>query len=539
MTHLGRRYPTLSIVVLAGAIFGLFLGFVPISYVENDDSIMEALASGAYSGTPLSLLVFQNYYYGAFLAGLYGFAPNVPWYPLLLLIYLCLVMSVLCMAVLRYLGARAYIEGILAALIAAICLCAMLQIQFTVVAGILAGTGLWLVVSSEKRPLSFLGMGLFFVGCLLRFEAAGLVGLCLTPFLLKTLFHQRQYIPRLAVLLVVCLGLEVLSNRTNMAVAPEYIAFDAVRGGLNDNPHLQAVVESISDGTDTTLGKLTANDIIFFQHFFADKSLFDPATMEQLNTATQAKTAALTLTDILTGARQVLGNTLVLMVVVSFITMAGVTTSNRTLLLLSLGVYLGCLAYVEIFHTLKVRIILITTAGLLFAALLREPSQIKPSKPETGKSRAKGWMFAVLPLALTGLVLLSEARERRGGTVWLAQTYLAQLELVERAPGRVVLYGSNFKIQYRQLFGRNPAPSQGRIVAWGWMLGHPANAGFTTHADLLQKDVTLFFGPDSDVPSVSEAIVRSIARNHGIATTPQVIHQNAHGTIMAFRRATP
>ena len=129
-------------------------------YQSNDDVAMRLIAE---SGSPF--LLFINVLVGKLLAALYGLAPAVPWYDLLLGASL-----VAATAALLFVWGRRELHWTIA-LAVFLLLPAFMRVQFTVVAMLCAAAGIALLL--RGHPL--LGSLLFVWGSLIRFEASMIV----------------------------------------------------------------------------------------------------------------------------------------------------------------------------------------------------------------------------------------------------------------------------------------------------------------------------------------------------------------------------
>ena len=211
---------------------------LPLGFEENDDVMMCMIANGTYCGVPDYHLVFINVLYGLVLAGLYSLTNAIEWYTLSFAVLHVLSMSVLVYCVLTTPN-RARWEKVLWLIILYVLWARIIvALQFTTTAGLicLAGCVLLLRPSGKAR---WSGVGLVIIAALIRFLAAGLVGLLMAPIILYTYrLEWRKYIP-VIVMLTVVVGCRIINHKV-YDYDPDwkyYRAYNQLRAHLTDNPN--------------------------------------------------------------------------------------------------------------------------------------------------------------------------------------------------------------------------------------------------------------------------------------------------------------
>lgn len=155
------RKKIISYFLILGLFFSLFIviykkyGFY---YAINDDSTMQALASGSITGVPDGHLVFIMYPLGVMIATLFVLFPQYDWYGIVLIGFLFLSYSIIAYRLLFYKKIRSKITGFLITATGFVMLIALIidsavMFQFTVVAGVLATTAVFLIASSSDVTL--------------------------------------------------------------------------------------------------------------------------------------------------------------------------------------------------------------------------------------------------------------------------------------------------------------------------------------------------------------------------------------------------
>lgn len=231
-----------AVVLLLGAILAVFTP----AYQQNDDVVMEMIASGrglALQGD--AHLVYVNVLLGELLRRGYGWAPGWPWYGLLLVGGVAVVTLALLYAQLRSAGAPLDRRGALRRWLVCVGYCAavaavfVVRLQFTAVAGLAAGAGVALWICGRLSPV--VPALLLLLGGLLRFDAlllALLLALPLAADRLLRLGHGRalRRLGGLAAVLALAFALHA-ADRLSYRGDPgwrEFLELNAVRARIVD-----------------------------------------------------------------------------------------------------------------------------------------------------------------------------------------------------------------------------------------------------------------------------------------------------------------
>ena len=144
----------IAILLFLTAVYFILYKSTGLYYAINDDMTMQTIASGSAMGTPDGHLVFISYTFGSVIAGLFRLVPGVDWYGLVFqgCLFLCCFLIVQRMFALTA-GKANRLAGRVTGLILVILLLAYFIIffQFTVVAGVLCATAVFLLASSTGR----------------------------------------------------------------------------------------------------------------------------------------------------------------------------------------------------------------------------------------------------------------------------------------------------------------------------------------------------------------------------------------------------
>lgn len=127
----------------------------------NDDSLIRDLVSGAYSGVPATRDIQNLYPFSLFMSTLYRLSPDVPWYGMILLGLQCMCMVILLCQALRTIRPKGKkIYSVLGIFIVWILLCVLVSphfffVQYTVTAGLLCCTAIFLIITSGSAASIF------------------------------------------------------------------------------------------------------------------------------------------------------------------------------------------------------------------------------------------------------------------------------------------------------------------------------------------------------------------------------------------------
>lgn len=274
MKHL--KYILLAVNI---AYFALMAKVLPMQFEENDDVMMTMIANGTYSGTPDYHLVYINVIYGKVLAWLYSLTTAIEWYTLAFVMLHILSMTVLSYSLLttpnRARWEKVLWLGVLYILWARV----IVAMQFTTTAGLTCLAGCVLLLRGTPRS-QWTGVALVVIAALIRFVAAGLVGLLMAPIILYTLGRRwRQYVP-IVVMLMLVVGCRAVNARTYAQDSEwqTYREYNQLRAQLNDNPnaYTHEVQSHLPEGIDLI-------DYVLLLRFIPDPEQIDIHAIRQLS----------------------------------------------------------------------------------------------------------------------------------------------------------------------------------------------------------------------------------------------------------------
>lgn len=522
-TALGVSRPNAVFAVGLIAFALVVYAFVPMRFEVNDDTVMMMLASGAYSGEPSSYLVFINALLGACLSWLYQMAPSLPWYPGMMLLALSICVGlVLAMAAQNSALTTAGRSGLTIALVALL-ISLTVEVQFTTVAAMSVALGAWGVLTIRSSALVIVSAVLLIFGFLLRFDAGMLVVVVAAPFFVLGLSQKTTSINRnvsLCALITVAVALEVLGTSIYSGTDPDYWAFNALRGEINDNPHALLTADALPPG-------ISLNDLTLFRSFFADQTVFDLEQLQALHAAVMANADSVTVRDWARALASILTKPVVLFTLGLAICMVLACTNGKHRMWLIAGCFAFVLPllWVEMFATLKERVALSAIGAVLVAAfaLHHTPSRSKAVRMGT-------------QLMLAGLTLsffLSSAIDLRLSVLG-RPVFQDQARVIGDWDGPVYAFGNHLAIANARLFSDDLAPLEGNIEFAGWLVGHPENDEPLRHTDLLTDNAAVFLRQHPAAEEVIELLVTSLAENYGIQASAEVVVADGSSMLVQF-----
>jgi hypothetical protein len=265
------------------AFFAVMAWLLPLGFEENDDVMMAMIANGTYSGSPDYHLVYINVIYGAVLAALYSLTTAIEWYTLCFAILHICSMSVISYCILTTPN-RAWWERILWLIVLYVLWTRVIvALQFTTTAGLVCMAGCMLLLRGSWQA-RWSGVLLVIVAALIRFMAAGLVGLLMAPIIVYTYrLEWRKYIA-VVVMLTAVVGCR-MANKAVYDRDPEwkyYREYNQLRAQLNDNPNAYRMTTAqLPEGIDPM-------DYQLLLRFVPDAEQIDLAAIRQLRAAVGA-----------------------------------------------------------------------------------------------------------------------------------------------------------------------------------------------------------------------------------------------------------
>lgn len=224
--------------------------WMTVYFDAHDDALMLLFASGAYTGTPETHLIYNNILYGYFLSGLYGLTSKIEWYTLIQYLIQVISFNVFFYHTLR-LNISKVKHYLYTMVLMSIAILLLIRPQYTFISSEVSLASIVLIFDKRTRLRYILAFLLFFIACNLRITAAIIpyiiVGpLMVFPFYFKIKEYRHRFI--FFILLICTAGMmffidkQVYNSNSNWKKFTEY---NAIRQYLIDNPAKNAYLPNI------------------------------------------------------------------------------------------------------------------------------------------------------------------------------------------------------------------------------------------------------------------------------------------------------
>lgn len=504
--------------------FVLMAWLLPIHFEENDDAVMCMVANGVFSGTPDGHLIFINSLYGWLIAGLYQLTKVVEWYTLGFAIMHVLAMTGISYLVIKERRIIPFMKGVFLLFMYVLWASIIVRFQFTTTAGLLCFSGC-LALLQPSRKWRIVGVGAVFIASLIRFHAAGLVGLMCAPMMLVEFVNEKRY--AFWVLVTVFLVLFGSFADGLFYLSPDWAearAYNAVRGQINDNPNVPLLSES-----DLPEG-INMDDLNMLYWHQVDPKVMTLPKMQEINAKLDSHVLFQTR---FSNVNQVKSyrKWFVLLGVGCFISLLLRWPKNKERmdkmcfysLLLSVILFVGSTIWICVDSTLKFRVILCMLIPLSFQMIFDLP-QLQSSKK----------IICCVLLSLIQIILSYYlAREVKRSTKscrFVMNEYVEMQEPLLKGQNSVI-YPAGLGIGHISPFKLKDFKA--RLVAYVWLTKSPFNKGiFEGYDDFVNHDLVYFWSADRQPPV---EINKGLEKNYGIKVSVETVASNNKHALYRFK----
>ena len=511
------------VLVVNVVIFAILAMMLPLGFEENDDVMMAMIANGSYSGTPDYHLVYINVIYGAILAGLYTWTNMVEWYTLSFAVLHILSMSILVYCVLTIPNRSKWERVLWIFALYVLWARIIIAFQFTTTAGITALAGCTLLLRKESSVARWSGAVLVVIAALVRFWAAGLVGLLMAPIIVYTYRTEwRKYIAVIAMLMAV-----VACRYTNRVVYdsdPEWKYFreyNLLRAKLNDNPNAYKMTTAqLPEGIDPM-------DYQLLLRFIQDAEQIDLPAIRRISAAVgevpfREKVHNLVRLEKYAVELSIIFALLILMIL---------TTGNRSkyiFLLLYTIFVVALMIHVSLDGFLKNRVFLCMLMPLLMTDFMLLPNT-------TGLKRRWGIGLAIVTLAGWYGYQMYEERETADFNRYL-WTHMQQT-LLEYVPSDAYVTTIGTSMMMEATDPWHVWPYESRKYTLGWMTWSPLNKPIGhSYRALLQDNMYIFTDIHYDhAHTALQRVVEQIDKHYGVPAEIQWKCRNGRYAVVKLR----
>ena len=498
----GLKYIILAFNVVYFTVMTLAL---PLVFEENDDVMMAMISNGSYSGTPDCHLVYINVIYGWVLNLLYGLTRAIEWYTLSFAVLHILSMSVLSYCVLTTPN-RSNWERVLWLLILYVLWARIIvALQFTTTAGLTCLAGCMLLLRESKKA-RWTGVLFVVIAALIRFMAAGLVGILMAPIIVYTYrLDWRKYMA-IAMMLTAVVGCRFVNSKAYND-DPEwkyYREYNQLRAQLNDNPNAYKLkAEQLPQGVDSV-------DYQLLLSFIPDPEQIDLPTIRQIS----AVVGEVPFRTQVHNLQRLEKYAVELGILLALLVLMILTTGNRSkymfLILYTLFIT-ALMIHVSLDGFLKNRVFLCMLMPVLMTDYMLLPKT-------TGLKRR--WGIALALAALCGWygyqIRQDQTDNRYNRDIW----HWFQRPLLDHVPSEatVITIGSGMRVQASSPW--HIWPYEFGKYTLGWMTWLPLNTPVgQSYRALLREDVYIFTDREYDSESGRLRMVREqIEKHYGVST---------------------
>ena len=457
--------------------------FLPIRFEENDDVVMLLLSSGNYTGNFESKLVFINPIYGFIVSGLYRLIKGVEWYTFLFIALHIISLSVIIHKVIS-LKLKIVLKGSLILFFSIIELNLIMYLQFTTVAMILSIAAVFLLNFDNKRNFIVSSILLFFAG-LIRFEAALLILIFMTPYFVYFIYTSKIYSRffQLLILYLLILGPHLLSDLAMPQNWKDYNEFNRLRTKVNDNLNADY-------SEDIYRGICSKEDYYLLKMFFPDPSSINSATLEKLvinidNTKSFSKNIKNITKQLLNYKHDFF---LLILILISLILFNYNKKSNLYLLTLYSFFLILILSYISIDGLLKNRIFIGFIISVVILIVFYLQKIILSNNSQYALS---------ICVILISLFYFRRLTEKVNETKTIYTALNKQSELIDDffekfSNKKIVFFSDDFKLQYFNPFDISKKTKKWNLCFLGWMSKSPHNSSKIISFEDFTKDCVIF-----------------------------------------------
>lgn len=506
--------------------FSLMAGVLPLSFEDNDDVLMLLFASGKYTGTPESHLVFINYLYGLFVSSLYSFTTQIEWYTLLFSILHIVSITIISTAIVEKKMSLAF-KLLFFLLLYAIEIRLILYFQFTTTAALTALGGCVLLLKNSRIE-KIAGVSLLVIASLIRFESVVLVLLIVSAIFISDWVNNRK--SQTAIYLLAGVLLILSAKIADHAVYSHdpvwftYQEYNQLRGAINDNPNRKKILNDLP-------ATISSVDYDLLMDFMPDAGKIDLNAMRQINDRVNDVSfidKAQNIIPAFTAYYRILGFTVLLVLLtVGFRT----ERKNRIVVLSALIIFLLAMLFVSLDGKFKYRVFISGLLPLLFVVCFYM-SKVSVSKYVDNLILMCGFIYLLL-FSIKSFQLQQE-RSLFSETTFAEQKTLID-SFLSKADNTVVPYGADFNLDCYPPFKVSALLPERQIFLGGWVTQIPYNSHkFDTYKNLVNNHA-MFFDKKHSKEKISE-ILTSLYVNYKIKSYAKTVVQSENYIIVKIER---
>lgn len=498
----------LLILILNTLFFCIMAFILPIRFEENDDVVMLLFASGKYSGTPEPHLVFINYLYGLFLTFLYSTYSKIEWYTVVFAIVHIISLSVITWGIIKT-NKKTLYKLLFLAIYYALEVRFILLFQFTTTSALCALGGVVLICSKINFQ-RILGVLLFVLAGLIRFDAALLVLLVLSPIFLQhiivnhkwTISRPILFMLSALILLLVFKFIDYRSYQSNEKWK-YYQEYNKLRGAINDNPNALDIMSDLHSG-------ISKSDYELVLNFFVDPKVIDLKKIGLLNQQLKQVNHQSKIANIYPSLRKY---TLMLFLLIAIWGMAFISLKvemSKLVMFFSLVLFFFALCFISLEGSLKYRVFLSALLPFIFIMFITIGGFNKVLYRR---------IFMLLVFSFVILFSFRTYKIWKSNNNWrntqFTQQYTLLNQYLQNENNSIVPFGSSLSIEYYNPFNVSKVWNENKVYFCSWVSAIPLNTNhFESYQDLVDKNA--IFLAKRNANSLLILLQESILKNYGI-----------------------
>lgn len=557
----------LLLLLLNTAFFTVISYYLPIQFEENDDVLMLLMSNGTFAGAD-GFLVFISSFYGKFVSFLYLTFPYIEWYTILFSIFHLLSISIIIHSIYKMnINRIISIWGIV--LFYCFEIVIVSKFQFTTTAAITALAGVVLIISNYK-PNRILGIFLFVVSSLIRYEAAFLVLLVFIPFFVINLLYVKKEVKSILVYVIIAIivafGFKewnsyILSNNKKIQ---SYIEYNKIRGKIHDNPNTSLIIKKFPD-------VIPKEDFKIFSDFLIDAHVFNGQKIKEINSLFPNITLKENINHIVQFFNRYLFQLSILSILFCLVFFATTNKKAKLIIFISFLFTIVILGIVSMNATVKDRVFLTALFPLVFV-LISNAHKLK-----INHTRNFTLILIILSMQLISILLcfrfsalfvyvsffiillfsfkhffyfklgffislcivfiylfrdriLYQKNEKETSRI----EFLNKIELILAYNKQVIPFKIDLPIEQQNPFKITKQMKNLPIVYSGWLTNYPFQTIQTFSFDLLTKQAALFVHKNHMI-YIGPLIEQSIQTNYGLSVKYIIKAEDKQNAIIKFQ----
>lgn len=500
-------------LLLTNIIFFISAAYLlPIRYEQNDDVMMLLFASGKYSGTPESHLVFINYLYGLFLKLLYTRNDGLEWYSILFAIINILSITVISWNIVVKKGIRPFYKILFLFIFYLLEIRFLQLLQFTTIASLCALAAIILILS-DKNYQRIAGVFLFILASMIRFEAALLILMIAGPLFINALIGNKkiafekplQFIVGAFILAMVFKFIDYNSYQSDKEWK-YFNDYNKVRGQINDNPNAAQLRKKLPTNI------LTA-DFDFLLGATQDGEKMNLHNLQLLQSRLKEISIKDKISHIPNSLRSFKFFLLGLIVACGGLIYANPLKINKIILGMTFVIFLSILIYISFDATPKSRVFLSAILPLLYVMYLSIENQ---KNTKSNLIFLAGIGFFILLFIKQNIFTYNSTKDFR------ATQFNQQSSILEQylQTGNSIVLTPDFHIEYYPVFNTSSIFQSHQLFFTSWATNIPFNKGyFDSFMDLVNRHA--IFMTKEAFTRIS-AFEKNIQQNYGITVVPRI-----------------